>query len=163
MTTAYVRSVALDWVALHSLDYQHWLWLDMAGSGLHYGTSLPVAPPSQISHIWAWSTDGALRARLDRDVDASRGGQLFFSDPGTDVEPHPCEVLPVDMMDIHDARAALGTIPGLHDGLPIQVTSVYLETTPSDVPGSTAELTAIQFIHHRRSDGDTPTTPVDRG
>jgi hypothetical protein len=75
------------WEALRSLDVDEWLWLDMEAPGIHLATTLPERAPAQTSHVWGWSAESLVRARVDLDLpggvvgailrlDTEQGGEL---------------------------------------------------------------------------------------
>ena len=72
------------WDALRSVDMDEWLWLDMDSPGLHIANVLPATPPPQVSHVWGWSSNALVRARVDRDIPGRVvGAVLHLADGGT--------------------------------------------------------------------------------
>ncbi len=45
-----------------------WLWLDMVGTGIHLGDTLPGTRPAQLSHAWGWGEGWWIRVRADVDL-----------------------------------------------------------------------------------------------
>lgn len=125
-----------DWAGLRSFDCDEWLWIDTRGDGVHVGPHLPQEP-GDITHVWGWGPQRAVRARLDPDLphlDGRHGvaGAVLRWGPGrpdasaeVDVAESAHPVWPVA-----NGRANLAHVPGLHDtGAQLHALSCAVETT----------------------------------
>lgn len=69
------------WASLQSLPMDEWLWLDMVAPGIHLESTLPATQPAQISHVWGWSSDTLVRARVDLDLPSGVAGAILRLGP----------------------------------------------------------------------------------
>lgn len=67
MKAVVTQLAARTWEQLRQEPAEWWLWVDTTGHGVHREQRLPTEP-TQITHVWGWGPDWALRARVDVDL-----------------------------------------------------------------------------------------------
>lgn len=68
-----------SWEALQRIGAEQWFWMDtdVAASGLHLAEALPERP-DEVTHVWGWSDDLLVRARVDLDLPGGVAGALLY-------------------------------------------------------------------------------------
>lgn len=103
------------WAELRGLPDATWIWLDMAGEGLHRAENLPEEIPPQLSHVWGWGLGWWVRARADFDLPGRVRAMILRSASPDEREPVAVETLPFRTWATKDNAVSAG---GLVDELP---------------------------------------------
>lgn len=115
------RVTSSDWAGLRSLRCDEWLWIDTRGDGVHVAPDLPQEP-GDITHVWGWGSQWAVRARLDPDLPHPDGrlgvaGAVLRWGAGRPAGETEVDVAESDrpVWPVANGRANLAHVPELHD------------------------------------------------
>lgn len=150
---AWVETLAAKtWAELRAVGCDEWLWLDTDGDGVHVAAELPEAEPWQVTHVWGWASDRAVRARVDVDLphpsgDTGVAGAVLRwgeasvgADPEMDVEEGTHRV-----WHAGGGRADMKPVDGLHEGAAgVRLRSLMVDVVTADASGLTSQ--AMTFL-----------------
>lgn len=117
----WIETLSGTWADLASVGCEEWLWLDTDGDGVHLSATVP-AEPAQVTHVWGWGPDRAVRARVDVDLPHASGetglaGAVLRWGQG---QPAGSDVVDLEegthrVWKAGGGRASIAQVAGLHE------------------------------------------------
>lgn len=140
------------WDDLAALGCREWLWLDTDAPGVHLVATLPPEP-AQVTHLWGWADDRAVRVRVDVDLPHATGETGLAGAVLRWGAARPADAAELDVVTeqhrvwpARGGRAALRAVDGLHETDGSGVTLRSLTCQAAETVGQRTTLQTVSFL-----------------